>query len=118
MTCVCGIAESGRIHLGGDAIAVGGYSMHVRTTPKVFASGPFVIGCASSFRAADVVRYKFSPPLPHPTDDLHCYMATVFVDALRDALKTNGVQSVENSVEEVEMSMLIGVGGQLFTGRG
>jgi ATP-dependent protease HslVU (ClpYQ) peptidase subunit len=115
VTCVAGIAERGAVYLGGDAIAVAGYSMHTRDLPKVFTLGPFVIGCANSFRAADVVRYKFAPPTPQPKDDLHCYMATTFVDALRETYKAHGVAVIENSAEEVPCEMLVGVRGTLFT---
>lgn len=117
MTCVCGIAERGRVYLGADSIAVGGYSMDVRATPKVFRRGPFVIGCANSLRAADVIRYRFHPlPLPvNPSFNLHRYMATDFVDALRDVLKAHGVMVVENSAEEAPLELVVGVRGRLFT---
>ena len=115
MTCIVGIAEHGNVYLGGDSIAVGGYSMHVRATPKVFRLGAFVIGCANSFRAADVIRYKFEPPpLPKPGADLHRHMAAVFVDALRDALKSHGASVVENNAEQAPAELLVGVRGRLF----
>lgn len=115
MTCVCGIAERGGVYLGADSIAVGGYTMDVRATPKVFRHGPFVIGCANSFRAADVIRYRFEPPPLPRTADLHRYMASAFVDGLRDALKTHGVTSVDNNAEASPIELLVGVRGQLFT---
>ena len=115
MTCVVGIAERGAVFLGADAIAVGGYAMQTRATPKVFRHGPFVIGCANSFRAADVIRYRFEPPPPYDADDdLHRYMATAFVDALRDALKSHGVTVIENNAEEVPANLLVGIRGRLF----
>jgi ATP-dependent protease HslVU (ClpYQ) peptidase subunit len=117
VTCVVGLVDRGAVYLGGDSIAVGGYSMDVRATPKVFKHGPFVIGCAGSLRAADVVRYRFSPPLPPDshTLDLHRYMATDFVDELRTALKSHGVVVVENNAEEAPCDFIVGVRGRLFT---
>jgi hypothetical protein len=105
------------VHLGADSIAIGGYAMDVRTTPKVFRRGWFVIGCAGSFRAWDVIRYRFAPTPPpaSPSFDLHRYMATDFVDALRDVLKTHGVMVVENNTEEANLSLLVGIRGRLFT---
>jgi ATP-dependent protease HslVU (ClpYQ) peptidase subunit len=114
VTCVAGIAERGAVYLGADSIAIGGYAMDVRATPKVFRHGAFLIGCAGSFRVADVIRYRFEPP-PLTRDDLHRYLATAFVDALRDVLKGHGVAVVENNAEESPAEILVGVRGRLFT---
>jgi ATP-dependent protease HslVU (ClpYQ) peptidase subunit len=117
MTCIAGVVARGAVHLGGDSIAIGGYAMDVRTTPKVWRRGWFVIGCAGSLRAADVLRYRFAPTPPpaDPSFDLHRYMATDFVDALRDVLKAHGVLAVENNAEEVQAELLVGARGRLFT---
>lgn len=116
MTCVVGIAEKGVVYMGGDSIAIdaGGYAMHVRETPKVFRNGPFLIGCAGSFRMADTIRYRFAPHLPTLSEDLHAYMATTFVDALRETCKAHAVSSVENNVEEVDGEIIVGIYGRLF----
>lgn len=115
MTCICGIAERGAVYLGADSIAVGGYLMELRTTPKVFRHGPFVIGCAGSLRASDVIRYRFAPNAPPPKFDLHRYMATDFVDAMRDVLKSHGIMVVENGAEETPTEFVVGLRGRLFT---
>jgi ATP-dependent protease HslVU (ClpYQ) peptidase subunit len=61
-----------------------------------------------------VIRYRFDPPPPNGTD-LHRYMATTFVDALRDVVKSHGVAVVENNAEISPAEMLVGVRGRLFT---
>jgi ATP-dependent protease HslVU (ClpYQ) peptidase subunit len=115
MTCVVGIAERGAVYLGGDSIAVGGYTMDTRATPKVFRHGPFVIGCAGSLRASDVLRYRFAPNAPPKKFDLHRYMATDFVDAVREVLKAHGVMVVENGAEATPTEFIVGLRGRLFT---
>ena len=114
MTCVVGLVERGAVHLGGDSIAIAGYDMHIRDTPKVFRRGALIIGCCGSFRLADVIRYHFAPLAPPTKGDLHRYMATDFVESLREACKARGVAAVENNVEGVEGSVLVGLRGQLF----
>ena len=114
MTCVAGVTHKGAVYLAGDSIAIGGLDMHVRDTPKVFRRGPFVLGCAGSFRLADVVRYHLGT-VPRPAGDLHRYMAVDFVENLRDACKARGIASIENNVEEVAGGLLVGVAGRLFT---
>jgi ATP-dependent protease HslVU (ClpYQ) peptidase subunit len=117
VTCVCGIVDRGAVHLGADSIAIAGYTMEVRATPKVVRRDWFVIGCAGSFRAWDVLAYRFAPTPPpaSPSFDLHRYMATDFVDELRTVLKAHGVMVVENNAEEVNASLIVGIRGRLFT---
>ena len=114
MTCIVGLALKGAVHLGGDSIAIDGYSMEVRSTPKVFRRGAFLVGCAGSFRLADVIRYHFSPPKLPEKGPLHRFMAVDFVEALREACKARGIASIENNVEEVEAAVMVGVQGALF----
>lgn len=114
MTCVVGLAVNGAVHLGGDSIAIDGYSMEVRSLAKVFRRGAHIIGCAGSFRMADVIRYHFAPPTPPEDGPLHRYMAVEFVESLREALRARGISSVENNVEDVEGAVMVGVRGSLF----
>lgn len=114
MTCIAGVVHQGAVHLGGDSIAIDGYAMEVRSTPKVFRRGAFVVGCCGSFRLADVIRYHFTAPALPTKGGLHRFMAVDFVESLREACKARGIASIENNVEEVGGAILVGVRGALF----
>ncbi|MDB4872490.1 MAG: hypothetical protein JWL97_3494 [Gemmatimonadales bacterium] len=114
MTCIVGLVDGGIVTIGGDSAGIAGHITQQRADPKVFASGPYVIGYTSSFRMGQILRYGFEPPLP-PKDasDLHGFMCTVFVDAVREALKAAG-WATKDSEQEAGGCFLVGVAGQLF----
>jgi len=111
VTCIAGIAEGGSVYLAGDSAGCAGWDLSVRGDPKVFANGPYVIGFTSSFRMGQLLRYSFSPPSPEA--DLHRFMCTAFIDALRTCLKDGGWASKDKEQEEGG-TFLIGVAGALF----
>jgi hypothetical protein len=114
MTVIVGIAQDGIVHLGGDSAGVAGYTITTRADAKVFANGPFVFGFTTSFRMGQLIRYAWIPPEPpRAPGDLDRFMATAFIDGLREALKAGGWAAKENEREEGG-TFLVGVSGRLF----
>lgn len=113
MTCIVGLVDNGRIYMGGDSAGVSGLSLTIRRDEKVFQNGEFLIGFTSSFRMGQLLRYKLSPPTRHPDTDTYQYMATEFIDAVRQCLKEGGYAKKENEVEEAGM-FLVGYQSELF----
>ena len=113
MTCIAGIAENGAVHLAGDSAGVAGWDLTIRADPKVFVNGPYVMGFTHSFRMGQLLRYAFAPPSPEG-HDLHAFMCTAFIDALRTCLKDGGWAKKE-SEQETGGQFLVGVAGRLFT---
>ncbi len=112
MTCIAGIAEGGAVYLAGDSAGCSGWDLTVRRDPKVFTNGPYVLGFTSSYRMGQLLRYSFSPPAPE-TSDLHGFMCTAFVDALRSCLKDGGWATKDKEQEEGGV-FLAGVAGKIF----
>jgi hypothetical protein len=113
MTCIVGLVEGGRVHLGGDSQGTGGYSKSVRLDPKVFKRGKFVIGFTSSFRMGQVLQHKLNvPDQPEGVDD-HEFMVTTFVDSVRSCFKDSGYARKEHEVEEGG-TFLVGYKGKLY----
>lgn len=46
-----------------------------------------------------LLRYSFTPPKPAVNQDIYEYMATAFIDRVRDCLKFGGYAKRENEVE-------------------
>lgn len=112
MTCIAGIAENGAVHLAGDSAGVAGWDLTIRADPKVFVNGPYVMGFTHSFRMGQLLRYAFAPPSPEG-HDLHAFMCTAFIDALRTCLKDGGWATKDKEQEEGG-TFLAGVAGRLF----
>lgn len=118
MTAIVGLAHNGTVYLGGDSAGVAGYSLVVRADAKVFANGPYVMGFTSSFRMGQLLRYAFQPPTllgvgVEKTDDVPKFMATQFIDAVRETLKGGGWLK-KDSEREDGGTFLVGVRGRLF----
>lgn len=117
MTVIAGlVAKDGTIWMSADsAITTDSLDQYTIASPKVFQIGPFLIGCCGGPRVMDVMRYVFVPP-KHPRGmDVQRFMRTLFVDAMRDAMRKSGSLHVHNAVEEfVGSELLVGYRRRLF----
>lgn len=113
MTCIAGIAQDGKVWIGGDSAGVAGYTLVVRADEKVFVRGEFAYGFTTSFRMGDLLRYAFSPPEQTSKQEDREYLVTSWTDALRQCLKAGGFAKVENGVERGG-SFLAGYRGRLY----
>lgn len=113
MTCIAGFIEGKKVWMGADSAGVGGYSLTVRADHKIFKNGPMLFGFTSSFRMGQLLRYALLVPDHDPRVPIEKYMATSFVNAVRESLKTNGFSKVVNGVEEGG-TFLVGYKGRLF----
>lgn len=118
MTCIAAVVETKKsiIWMGGDAAATGGYGVSLVPNTKVFlhTDGNFIIGCAGSVRAANVIHYKMQLPEPN-TDDVMAYMVNGFVESLRDTLKTAGHAVKSDESEYTGVQLLVGFQARLFS---
>lgn len=112
MTCIVGIAAEGRVWIGGDSAGSDGYGIEVRSDTKVFRTGPYVMGFTSSFRMGQLLRYSLTIGEPD-TWDVDRFMATTFIDAVRQALKDGGWMRTDSG-QEVGGCFLVGVGARLY----
>ena len=115
MTCIVGIEHADGVLIGGDSAGVSGYSVTVRGDEKVFTVGPCVMGFTSSFRMGQLLRYQLHVPILGSEDleDLDRFVATRFVDSVRETLRDGGFSKVENNQEEGG-TFLMGICGRLY----
>ena len=129
MTCIVGIAEGGKVYIGGDSTAAGGYALTVRADRKVFRNGDFVMGFTTSFRMGQLLHHSFSPPKRHPDTGVDKFMVTDFVNAVRQCLKDGGYAERHNEAERGGVFLVgyqvgeaadsfdaVGCGGQIAQG--
>lgn len=118
MTCIAAVKTDDGVWMAGDSAGVGGLSIVTRSDKKVFVKkdivgNEFGFGFTSSFRMGQLLQYNLNiPPLPESAD-IHEYMVTTFVPALRACLKEGGYTTIENSSERGG-TFLVAVKGRLF----
>lgn len=119
MTCIVGIETSDGVLLGSDSAVSSGWSIEPTHARKVFAIGPHIgIGLCGSPRMGQLLQYKLEPPEPpmarSSISAVSRYMATDFVDAVRETLKAGGHAEKENEKERADSSFLVAIRGFLF----
>lgn len=115
MTCIVGITlKSGSVLIGADSAGVSGLDLRIRRDEKVFTNGDFIFGCTTSFRMIQLLRYKLTIPKRYPDTDVMAFMATTFIDAVRNTLKDGGFARKESEVESGG-TFLVGYAGRLFS---
>jgi hypothetical protein len=111
VTAIVGLVHAGGVYVGGDSGSSDGWRESVRTDPKVFRNGHYLMGFTTSFRMGQLLHHAFTPPAP--AGRLDRFMATTFIDAVRDCLKTGGFAQKTNE-REAGGDFLVGVAGHLF----
>lgn len=101
MTCIVGYrdTENNRVVMGADSAGSTSYEIRIRKDTKIFKNGDFVIGCTSSFRMIQILRFSFKPP-EVGDKDIYEYMCTDFVDAVRESFSNGGYLYKSNEVEK------------------
>jgi ATP-dependent protease HslVU (ClpYQ) peptidase subunit len=113
MTCVVGLEEHGRIYVGADSAGVSGTNLCVRADPKVFQTGPFLIGFTTSFRMGQLLQYRLSPLVQPPGMEADEFMTTIFIDSVRRTLKEGGYARRKEE-QEFAGAFLVGYRDRLY----
>lgn len=115
MTCIAGFVEGDTVWMGADSAGVSSsdYGLTVRSDGKLFRNGPMLFGFTTSFRMGQLLRHALTIPDHDPRVAAEKYMATTFIDAVRECLKSHGWASKENESEKGG-TFLVGYQGRLF----
>ena len=115
MTCIVGLIEKEKVYIGADSASVAGLHTILTKNPKVFKKEDFVIGCTSSFRMIQLLKYSFYPPEMDDRDDLHRYMCIDFIEAVKQCFREGGYMMKTTEGEDKGGVFLVGFQGRLFT---
>lgn len=114
MTCVIAIKDKGVVYMGADSAGSDLYTIRTRIDPKIHKVGPFMFGFTSSFRMGQLLAHAFKAPDRDPRVATEKFMATTFVDAVRDCLKAGGYAKKDSEVEQGG-TFLVAYEGRVFT---
>lgn len=115
MTCIVGYLDkkSKKITIGGDSAGIAGLDITIRKDEKVFKVGDFIIGCTSSFRMIQLLRFSFKPP-EIKTKNIYEYMCTDFINAVRECFKDGGYLQKYSDGDEKGGTFLVAYKNRLF----
>jgi len=112
MTCVAGVAEKGKVHLGSDSCGSDGWGQTIVKAPKIFNNDNFIIGFAGSFRFGQILQYSLYLPDSFQDQSVENYMFNNFIIGLQTTLVENG--HITEAGYPLGGDALIGVSGRLF----
>lgn len=109
MTCIVGLEDRGAVYIGGDSAATNdaGHSS-LRADPKVFRLGNLLVGCAGSFRMAQLIRFEAKLPAHKKSDTNHAYIVRRVIAAIRKCLTAGGFK------DECGGNFIVGYQGRLY----
>ena len=115
MTCIVGYLDKKkkRVTMGADSVGSAGHQVVIRKDPKIFRNGDFIIGCTSSFRMIQLLRFSFKPP-EVKCKDIYEYMCTDFVNAVRACFKEGGYLQKDKEGDEKGGAFLVAYKDRLF----
>ena len=113
MTCIIGLETPDGVIMGGDSGSSNGYDHSATRLKKVFRRGSFLIGYTTSFRMGQILQYNLDVARQTKKQDDLEYLATSFIDAVRDCLKAGGFKKVENE-QESGGTFLVGYKGKVY----
>ena len=114
MTCIAGVVHKGKVFIGGDSAASLNGSVVLHANGKVFLNEGFLIGTCGTARLSNLARYKFKPPELIKGEDLDAYIATRFVDELRNCLKEAGNLTISDNYESGDGMLLVGFRSRIY----
>lgn len=97
--------------MGGDSAGVSNYDISVRKDSKVFYVGEFLVGCTTSFRMMQLLRFSVKPI--EINKDIFEYMCTDFVNEIRKVFKEGGYAEIKDG-KELGGQFLVAYKNRLF----
>lgn len=115
MTCVVGMIDkvSKKVIMGADSQGSNGLNKTTRKDVKIFKNKDFVIGCTSSYRMVQLLRFSFTPP-PIDGKDVYEYMCSDFINKVRECFKDGGYLQKDNGGDDKGGTFLVGYKDRLF----
>ena len=114
MTAIAAIAQDGKVWIGADSAGVGTYTLQIRKDEKVFIKDNiFVIGCTSSFRMMQLLRWSLKIPRQSRNISDEEFMMTTFIEAVRSCFKNSGFAKITES-QENGGTFIVGYKGNIY----
>lgn len=112
MTCIAGIAQNGKVWMGGDSGTCGEVSQ-VDAIPKVVKRNGVLIGTCGDARLADLMRFCLKVPRLKKDEDVDSFMASRFTAAIRKCFSDHAYPHKEYD-SAYDGMMLVGIKGRLY----
>jgi ATP-dependent protease HslVU (ClpYQ) peptidase subunit len=108
MTCIVALKHEDKVYMAGDRGASDDNTILALDSPKVWKTGPYLIGYAGAMDG-DRIRHNFKPTAPN-IKDTDKFMQTKFVKELRDFYNEFWVDTSKDG----DLGLIVAVRGQIY----
>lgn len=108
MTCIVAVSDGKTVHMAADRGASDGNVILKLAKPKIHKNGEYLIGYAGSMSGGQLLQSIALPAIPKK--ELHAFMRTGFIKALKDAVENYGIGTSEAD----ESLVLVACRGRIF----
>ena len=112
LTCIVGLAQDGKVWIGGDSVSASGWQVRSMRHSKVFRVQEFLIGYTSSFRMGQILEHHLSVPAQDGQCDVK-YLVTQFIPSVRDCFKEHWFDKIKDE-DAKGGEFLLGYHGHLY----
>jgi ATP-dependent protease HslVU (ClpYQ) peptidase subunit len=114
LTCIVGLEAEGRVVVGADSLVAHGNLHFRRSGGKLFKNGGLIMGASGSARLGQLLHYSLKVP-PIPERGLERWLATTFMEAVRECLGEGGFRKVDSEQEGLNTSsFVLGIRDRLY----
>lgn len=115
MTCIVSVVERGRVHMGADSMVTEGDTVIVSRDPKVWQSGPCVVGACGDAAWWELLRDRVQWDRMSRCESEREFRREL-LDEIRQRAKALGIdlRGEDDDDDSVSGSALVGVGGALY----
>ena len=112
MTCIVAIEDEEDVYIGADKISSDGHIQTVDSQSKLFQKDEFIIGCAGSWRAKQILEKQWNPPerlSKHETD--RDYLIAEIVPSIMEIYEDQYYGKEEDGQKEKRSAIMVGYNG-------
>lgn len=116
MTCIIGVANDGKVYIGGDRSGVDGWQKLNNAQPKVFKVGKdMLFGWTGSARCMQIVQHEYTPTPNVTSRSDYGYLCATVAEELRNLFTARGIVGKNDDHEDIfDGAFLIGYHGNLY----
>jgi len=121
MTCLVGLKDENKVYIAADTESFSDGLVSERPGGKIFVNGPYTMAVSGSTRISEILRWADLPapdmgPLNGTQEGLgpREFMFSVFVPAVKKALREGGSLRTKDGEDEANVSVLVAWGSNLF----
>lgn len=111
MTVIVGIADKGKVYIGGDRGHSDSHTLVSSSQPKIFEVGQYIIGYAGNTGIGQAIVHNFPFPAVK-SSNIYKHMTTVFIPQLRSFIIDNNIKLPES--DDDNAGFIVGVKGKIY----